>query len=36
MDANTMQDMQNTLKTLQEKSSYIEKLLEKGSDVVVF
>lgn len=37
MDSNKeKENIQNTLKALQEKSLYIEKLLEKGNDVIVF
>jgi len=37
MDSNKeKENIQNTLKALQEKSQYIEKLLEKGNDVIIF
>lgn len=36
MEQNKEKDIQNTIKSLQEKSDYIEKLLEKGNDVIIF
>ena len=33
---NHIESMQNTIKTLQQRSQHIEKLLEKGSDTLIF
>jgi hypothetical protein len=33
---NTKESMQNTIKNLQARSQHIEKLIEKGNDVLIF